>query len=205
MTQNRTAQYSHSHLHVRRGRYQPILFGTNRIERPAARVIDCLFAIGLGLSTVQTKTTDFDEMFWPQLVRGTAIMFCIVPPTQLALGHLAKAAINDASGLFNLMRNLGGAIGIALIDTVIYTRAPEYAQRIINRLMAGDLDTAMEIGIPPPLDPQKQALFASLVDRVAFVDAINDAWALVAVMTFAALVFLPLTRRVPTPAAAALH
>jgi len=44
-----------------------------------------------------------------------------------------------------------------------------------------------------------------MVDRVAFVDAINDAWALVAVLTFAALVFLPLARRVPTPAAAALH
>ena len=55
----------------------------------------------------------------------------------------------DASGLFNLMRNLGGAIGIALIDTVIYTRAPEYAQSIVNRLAAGDLDTAKAIGIPP--------------------------------------------------------
>jgi MFS transporter, DHA2 family, multidrug resistance protein len=170
-----------------------------------------LFAIGLGLSTVQTKATDFDEMVWPQLVRGTAIMFCILPPTQLALGHLAKSAIDDASGLFNLMRNLGGAIGIALIDTVIYTRAPEYAQRIINRLMAGDLDTAKAVGIPPealataPLDPEKQALLASLVDRVAFVDAINDAWALVAVMTFVALFFLPLARRVPTPPGAAPH
>ena len=107
-----------------------------------------LFAIGLGLSTVQTKTTDFEEMFWPQLIRGSAIMFCILPPTQLALGHLARTAIDDASGLFNLMRNLGGAIGIALIDTVIYTRAPEYARSIINRLAAGDLDTAKAIGIP---------------------------------------------------------
>ena len=31
------------------------------------------------MSTVQTKATDFDEMFWPQLVRGAAIMFCILP------------------------------------------------------------------------------------------------------------------------------
>jgi DHA2 family multidrug resistance protein len=168
-----------------------------------------LFGIGLALSTVQTKATDFDDMFWPQLIRGSAIMFCILPPTQLALGHLAKTAIDDASGLFNLMRNLGGAIGIALIDTVIYTRAPEYAQSIVGRLAAGDLDTAKALGIPPealasaPLDPEKQALLTSLVDKVAFVDAINDAWALVAVMTFAALVFLPLARRMPTPAAAA--
>ena len=170
-----------------------------------------LFAIGLGVSTVQTKATDFDEMFWPQLVRGAAIMFCILPPTQLALGHLAKTAIDDASGLFNLMRNLGGAIGIALIDTVVYTRAPDYAQDIISRLAAGDLDTAKTLGIPPEalasatLDPEKQALLISLVEKVAFVDAINDAWALVAVLTFAALIFLPFARRVPTPTVATLH
>jgi hypothetical protein len=37
-------------------------------------------------------------------------------PTQLALGHLPKTAVANASGLFNLMRNLGGAIGIAVIQ-----------------------------------------------------------------------------------------
>jgi len=57
-----------------------------------------LFAAGLGLSAAQTKTTDFQEMFWPQLIRGSAIMFCILSPTQLALGHLAKDKIADASG-----------------------------------------------------------------------------------------------------------
>ena len=64
-------------------------------------------------------------MFWPQVVRGAAIMFCLLPPTRLALGHLAPDRVPDASGLFNLMRNLGGAIGLALIDTVIYGRAPD--------------------------------------------------------------------------------
>src|SRR6201996_2922519 len=73
-----------------------------------------LFAIGLGVSALQSRTADFDEMFWPQIVRGIAIMFCLLPPTQLALGALTAAQVPDASGLFNLMRNLGGAIGIAL-------------------------------------------------------------------------------------------
>jgi MFS transporter, DHA2 family, multidrug resistance protein len=162
-----------------------------------------LFGIGLAMSSVQTKATDFDEMFWPQLVRGSAIMFCILPPTQLALGHLAKIAIDDASGLFNLMRNLGGAIGIAVIDTVIYTRAPEHAQTIVSRLKAGDMDTVRSLDIPPDvlasamLDPGKQAMLAPYIEKVAFVDAINEAWALVAVLTIAALVALPLARRAP--------
>ena len=170
-----------------------------------------LFGIGLGLSSLQTRATDFDEMFWPQLVRGCAIMFCILPPTQLALGQLAKTAIADASGLFNLMRNLGGAIGIAIIDTVIYSRAPEHAQTLISRLAAGDVDAAAKLGIPAEalgstvLDAEKQAMLASLVDKVAFVDAINDAWALVAFAALAALLVLPLARRAPRPETAVLH
>ncbi len=77
------------------------------------------FAGGLFLGAFHTRETDFAEMLWPQLVRGGAIMFCLLPPTRIALGHLARAAITDASSLFNLMRNLGGAIGIAIIDTII--------------------------------------------------------------------------------------
>ena len=160
-----------------------------------------LFAAGLGLSTMQTRATDFDGMFWPQLLRGSAIMFCILPPTQLALGQLAKSAVADASGLFNLMRNLGGAIGIAVIDTVIYTRAPEHAQALIGRLAAGDASAAKTLGIPlevlesARLDPEMQALAAPLVDKQAFVEAINDAWALVAVVTLIALAVVPLAKR----------
>src|SRR5260370_5660511 len=86
-----------------------------------------LFALGLGLSAVQPRTADFDEMLWPQIVRGIAIMFCLLPPTRFALGALPQAEVADASGLFNLMRNLGGAIGIALVDTILYGRSGMYA------------------------------------------------------------------------------
>src|ERR1700682_6142656 len=47
-----------------------------------------LFALGLGLSAFQPRVADFDEMFWPQVVRGVAIMFCLLPPTRIALGAL---------------------------------------------------------------------------------------------------------------------
>jgi len=159
-----------------------------------------LFGIGLGLSSIQTKATDFDEMLWPQLLRGSAIMFCILPPTQLALGRLSKTAVADASGLFNMMRNLGGAIGIAIIDTVIYTRTPEHSKTLINRLIAGDMATVKTLGIPPEAlgyslsDSSTQAMLAPLVAKVAFVEAINDAWALLALITCAALLVVPLAK-----------
>jgi DHA2 family multidrug resistance protein len=161
-----------------------------------------LFGIGLGLSCSQTSATDFHEMFWPQVVRGVAIMFCILPPTRLALGHMAKADIPDASGLFNLMRNLGGAIGIAIIDTVIYARIPVYSKHYLDRLGAGDLEVARMIGVSPEslLDPAAQAVLTPLIHKAAFVQAINDAWALVALMTLAVLIVVPFartTRRLP--------
>ncbi len=180
-----------------------VLMGQRLDERLLSALGFLLFAIGLGLSATQTRTTDFDEMFWPQLVRGAAIMFCILPPTQLALGQLAKDKIADASGLFNMMRNLGGAIGIAIIDTIVYGHAPEHAQTLVDRLAAGNLDTAKTLGIPPDVlgailhDPERRSLLAALIDKVAFTQAINDAWALVALTTLVGLVVVPLARRTP--------
>jgi DHA2 family multidrug resistance protein len=107
----------------------------------------------------------------------------------MALGHLSAGELPDASALFNLMRNLGGAIGIALVDTVIWSRAPMHAGRLVERLRAGDLDAARTIGIPEaylagPLpsadDPIVRAFVRPLVERAALVTATNEAWALIA-------------------------
>ena len=67
-----------------------------------------LFAAGLALSIADTPRVGYEEMFWPQVVRGVAIMFCLLPPVRIALGHLTPDRLPDASALFNLMRNLGG-------------------------------------------------------------------------------------------------
>lgn len=176
--------------------------------RVGARILTAfgfgLFALGLAMSCTQTATTGFREMFWPQLLRGVAIMFCLLPPTRLALGRLPPDRVADASGLFNLMRNLGGAIGLALIDTVLYGRAPHHAAAIVARLQAGDKATASAVGIPldlfarhaaGPLDPSTQAMLRPMVEKLAFVRAANEAWAALAVLTALALASLMLTSR----------
>lgn len=163
-----------------------------------------MFAIGLGLSGLQTPQTDFDAMFWPQIIRGAAIMFCLLPPTRLALGRLDASRVPDASGLFNLMRNLGGAIGLAMIDTVIFARAPTHGVAIMEQLQAGDISTARFVGIPldifaarPPglLDADTRATLQPLVEKAALARAINEAWAMVAVLTIAALLCVPLATK----------
>jgi MFS transporter, DHA2 family, multidrug resistance protein len=177
------------------------------VRRCDARLLSALgfllLAAGLGLSSAQTRDTDFHEMLWPQLMRGCAIMFCILPPTELALGQLAEKTIPDASGLFNMMRNLGGAIGIAVIDTVVYGRAPEHARNLVDRLSAGDMDAVRTLGVPLEalgaalLDPDKRAALALLIDKAAFVQAVNDAWSLLALIALASLLALPWVRKPP--------
>ena len=156
-----------------------------------------LFACGLGLSALQSPRADYDEMFWPQVIRGVAIMFCLLPPTRLALGHLEPHRVADASGLFNLMRNLGGAIGLALIDSVIYGRSAMHGQEIVDRLRAGDVETAKFIGlslqafVARPAGPPSEAVQAMLrpmIERAALTQAINEAWAMVALLTAAAVI-----------------
>jgi MFS transporter, DHA2 family, multidrug resistance protein len=147
------------------------------------------FAVGAGMSFFQTWQTDFGEMFWPQVVRGSAVMLCILPPTRIALGHLAPERLPDASGLFNLMRNLGGAIGIALVDTLIWIRVSDHAAALREQLIRGDLGVARMIGVPeaylsgsPQLlaSPIAQTFVAPLVERAALVAAINEAWVMIA-------------------------
>jgi DHA2 family multidrug resistance protein len=163
-----------------------------------------LFAFGLGLSTFETRDTDFNGMFWPQVIRGTAIMFCLLPPTRLALGALSETQVPDASGLFNLMRNLGGAIGIALIDTVLYGRTSIHADALRARLLAGDMTTARAIGLDPglfasglsgPLTPDTEAYLRPMIEKSAFVWSINDAWAMLAAFALLGVLVVPFAWR----------
>ena len=163
-----------------------------------------LFALGLGLSAFQTPRTDYDEMFWPQVIRGLAIMFCLLPPTRLALGGLDLKRVPDASGMFNLMRNLGGAIGLALIDTVVYSRSTMHAGEVTRSLMAGNVSMAKFVGIPldmfnayktAPIDAFSEAILKTQVEKAGLTLAINDAWMMLAVLTAAVLVCVPFAKK----------
>ena len=89
-----------------------------------------LFAIGTWQMTFVTNDWDFWQIFWPQVFRGLGLMFSIVPVTNTALGTLSPERVKNASGLFNLMRNLGGAIGLAVINTELNDRMDLHLTRL---------------------------------------------------------------------------
>jgi DHA2 family multidrug resistance protein len=89
-----------------------------------------LFAIGTWEMASLTRDWDFWEIFWPQVFRGVGLMFAIVPVTNTALGTLPPERVKNASGLFNLTRNLGGAIGLAIINTQLNDRLDLHLARL---------------------------------------------------------------------------
>jgi MFS transporter, DHA2 family, multidrug resistance protein len=120
------------------------------------------------------------------------------------LGKLDAARVPDASGLFNVMRNLGGAIGLAAIDTVIYSRSAGHAERLTARALAGDGDAVRFVGIdmapyaladPALAHSTFAVLFHAAVEKAALTQAINEAWAMMALFTLLAIVFIPFARR----------
>ena len=105
---------------------------------------------------------------------------------------LPHKQVPDASGLFNMMRNLGGAVGIALIDTVLYGRTSGHIEAIRQRLAAGDVATAQAIGldrIPADLSTPGAA-----IEQAAFAASTNEAWAMMAAIAVLGLLLIPFAR-----------
>jgi len=89
-----------------------------------------VFALGTLEMHYVTKDWDFWELFWPQIFRGAGLMCAMVPVTNAALGTLPVDLVKNASGLFNLTRNLGGAIGLAALNTIVNDRMDLHLARL---------------------------------------------------------------------------
>jgi DHA2 family multidrug resistance protein len=102
-----------------------------------------VFALGSWQMTWITRDYDFYELLLPQILRGIGMMFAMVPTNNIALGTLAPDRVKNASGLFNLMRNLGGAVGLAVINEVLNDRTDLHIVRLQDRVTWGNA-TAVE-------------------------------------------------------------
>jgi len=160
-----------------------------------------LFGLGLFANGLENPRSEFWGLFWPQILRGSAVMLCILPATRLALEGWGESDVADASALFNLMRNLGGAIGIAMIDTLVQTRTATHAAAIGKRLQAGDASAARLVGLPAgmfhghdmgPVDAFTRAIIAPMLGRTALTQSLNEGWFLLAALFVLALFLVPL-------------
>jgi len=172
-----------------------------------------MFAVGLWMNTLVTSQWQGGEFFWPQIIRGFALLMCIVPATNMALGALPSAQLKMASALFNTMRNLGGAIGIACINTWINDRTNKHWHDLADHLttaspqvqtwLANVVNHISTSGADPALITKRAlAVLAGKVRAEAVTMAFADTFYLMAMLFFGALIFVPLLRR-PAPVSAA--
>jgi len=97
-----------------------------------------IFALGSWQMTWVTRDYDFYELLVPQILRGIGMMFAMVPTNTIALGTLRPDRVKNASGLFNLTRNLGGAVGLAVINQVLNERTDLHITRLQERVTWGN-------------------------------------------------------------------
>lgn len=174
-----------------------------------------LFAFSLWRMTPITSNWTGVELFWPQFIRGLSMLLCIVPATNMALGSVPPERLKMASAFFNTMRNLGGAIGIACINTWLNARTNLHWLRLNEALPAGRPELAdwlthtssyLQTVTPDPIEAKERtiAILAHLTRREATTMAFSDALWIMAVLFLAALLLVPLIRKphAPSPAAA---
>ncbi len=160
-----------------------------------------LLSASTWLTSFVTVEWRFAELFWPQVLRGMGIMLCILPISVMAFATLPQHQIKDSTGFFTLFRNVGGAIGIALINSVTAARfndhqawlaesATNAARPEIAARLAQMTDFALARGLADPENFAVRAL-AREVRRQALTMAYADAFHLLALM-FLAAAFVPL-------------
>jgi DHA2 family multidrug resistance protein len=97
-----------------------------------------MFALSMWNFAPITHDWGAQQLMLPQALRGMGQQFAVAPTVTLTLGGLAPERLKLASGLFNLMRNLGGAIGIAACATIINDRTNLHFQRLAEHLNSGN-------------------------------------------------------------------
>src|SRR5215472_3361393 len=163
-----------------------------------------LFAFSMYLTATLTNQTGFWELFVPQVVRGLGLICCYLPANMIAMGTLPQDKMTNAAGLYNLTRDLGGAIGLATILTLMNERLHFHWSRLIENInpARNSVQRFLELQVNRldsliPGDPNHAAMrmLAKLVQREALVLTYNDLLLLIGVLFIFGLMLLPFVSR----------
>lgn len=160
------------------------------------------FAFSMFLFTPITHQWGWQELLLPQAIRGVSQQFAMAPIVTLTLGGIPKERLKLASGVFNLTRNLGGAIGIALCGTILNNRTNFHYQRIGEKIVCvpqtvNEFITRYTVifiqggsdGTAGPLAATK--LLGQMMMQEAQTMAFSDAFLLVSLLLFMAFALVP--------------
>ena len=83
----------------------------------------------------------FWDIFWAQVIQGVALSFLFIPLMSLAMARISPEKMGNATSIFNLMRNIGGSFGIAVMTTFLTRRTQLHQNHLIANITAGSLET----------------------------------------------------------------
>jgi AcrR family transcriptional regulator len=151
-----------------------------------------------------TAQSSFWDFFWPQAMRGSGLILCFATLSTIALGTMPPHKIQSASGLFNLTRNLGGAIGLAVLSTmndyftVFHRTELGSAMNVGDPLLADRLAaSAANLSAQGVANPEIAALAqqVQLFNREAAVMTFNKLFVLIAGFLALSILVIPLLTR----------
>ncbi len=107
-----------------------------------------LLAVGIVLGSISmfqlsglNLYAGFWDIFWAQVLQGVALSFLFIPLMSLAMSHIQPDKMGNATSIFNLMRNIGGSVGIALMTTFLARRSQVHQNHLVANITAGSGQT----------------------------------------------------------------
>lgn len=173
-----------------------------------------LFAASCFMNTTLSPDTAGDQLWVPNIVRAIGQALVLTPITTITTAGIAPSEAGAASGLSNMLRNLGGAVGTAALGTIL-TKREQFHSNIIGqsvtiyreevRQRIADLThDFVSHGVSDPDVAQRKALVAlgSAVRRQALIMGFSDTYAILGVLLVVAALSLLFTRKVRAAAGA---
>jgi DHA2 family multidrug resistance protein len=158
-----------------------------------------LFAASNFMNIAMTSDYGSDQLFWPNVVRAVGQALAFAPLSAVATAGIEPENAGSASGLFNMMRNLGGAVGIAVLQTFL-TKREQYHSNVLSQsvsLLEQATRTRIEAltqyfishGVIDHADASRRAVVAvgHIVQKQAFILAFSDTFYLLGVVLVVAL------------------
>ncbi|MBI5018504.1 MAG: DHA2 family efflux MFS transporter permease subunit [Deltaproteobacteria bacterium] len=158
-----------------------------------------------------TLEADFWTLVWPRVLLGVGMGFLFIPLTTMTLSHMRKEKMTEAASLYNLLRNIGGSVGVAFATTTLARRAQFHQARLSEHVTAFSpavqlarqkLEAVLSLHGPGPA--VDAALYRELL-RQASMLAFNDAFLVLSLLMASTVPLVLLMKRGGGKVAAGAH
>jgi DHA2 family multidrug resistance protein len=179
-----------------------------RIDQRWLLAAGCVLnAVATYMMSEVTLGVDYWALAWPRFVQGVGVGFIFVPLNTVGLATIAREKMGNATALLNVVRNLGGGIGVAMMATLLARRSQEHQTALVGHVSVWDAETGARLRAwadhfvaqgADSFTAQRRAMNALYheVTEQAQLLAFADVFWLLFVLFCSSLFLLPLLRRV---------